>query len=78
MSVETWQPGRRLKNNASAAQRHPHAASLPSPKQQSKLEDDDDEDDKNYWGMERPTHLLFHHIVCTVILNKSQRETTGD
>lgn len=38
----------------------------------------EDDDDKSFWGMARPTHLLVHHTVCTVILNKDQRETTGD
>lgn len=52
-------------------------APLPTlPKRQNNKPGDDD--DKNYWGMARPTHLLVHHTVCTVILNKDQRETTGD
>ena len=56
----------------------PHPAfplpSLPG-KQNNKAGDDDD---KHYLGMEKPTHLLVHHTVCTVILNRNQKETTGD
>lgn len=37
-----------------------------------------DDNYKKYLGMARPTHLLVHHTVCTVILNRDQRETTGD
>lgn len=37
-----------------------------------------DDDYKKYLGMAGPTHLLVHHTVCTVILNRDQRETTGD
>lgn len=48
----------------------------PFPEQQNNKAGD--VDDKGYWGMARPTHLLVHHTVCTVILNKDQRETTGD
>lgn len=37
-----------------------------------------DDNYKKYLGMARPTHLLVHHTVCTVILNRDQRETTRD
>lgn len=67
----------RLKNNMSAPQSPvplPHSPSPPG-KQNNKAGDDTD---KDYLGMEKPTHLLVHHTVCTVILNRDQRETTGD
>lgn len=48
------------------------------PGKQNNKAGDDDDDDNNYLGMEKPTHLLVHHTVCTVILNRDQRETTGD
>lgn len=69
----TW----RLKNNMSAPQcpvPPPHSPPPPG-KQNNKAGDDAD---KDYLGMEKPTHLLYHHTVCTVILNRDQRETTGD
>lgn len=50
-------------------------ASLHPPPQSNNLRDDDG---KNHQRMARPTHLLVHCTECTVILNKDQRETTGD
>lgn len=59
-----------------AAQRRPRSTSHPPQKRQNNKAGDDD--GRSYRGMARPTHLLVHHTVCTVILNEDQRETTGD